>query len=110
MITNEAELLTQILKYLKEKGILAFRIPLGPVLHGGIKKKNPLKGFPDIMGFMPNTKGRAFTIECKIDKAKLSDDQLEMEEKLYKAGVLTITARKLDDVMDYFDDHPRIYK
>lgn len=98
---KESELQRDILKYLKSRHILAFRVPLGPVIHGGKRKKNPLKGWPDIIGFFPRTNGEAFGIEVKT-KTKLSDAQKEMREVLEIVGVVYILAHSLQDVMDYF--------
>lgn len=79
-------------------------------MYGAIKRRNKMRGFPDILGFLPETKGCAFTIECKVGKNKLSKDQIEMRSKLNKAGVLTITAYSLDDVIKYLSDKPLILK
>ena len=97
-LKRESEIQKEILEYLKSKDILCFRVPLGPVLHGGVRKANPMRYFPDIVGVLPNTLGCMFTIECKMRGGKLSDGQKEMQERLEKNGVTTIVAYCLDIV------------
>lgn len=100
-MSDEAAILKEILAWLRLEGVWHRRVPLGPVKHGGIKKRNPLKGMPDILGILPNTEGRMFVIEVK-DASKLSEDQKEVKYQLEFEGVLYIEAHSLEDVIPYF--------
>lgn len=103
----ESSILTDVLSWLKAKGIFHWRVPLGPVLRGGGKdySKNPMKGFPDIAGIAPGSKGRLFAIEVKRPKGRFSQEQLDWQTKLEEADVLYIQAYSLDDVEEAFDDY-----
>ena len=95
---SESDIQRQILDWLKARGIFHRRLPVGAVRHSGIAKKSPIKGFPDIMGFLPNTMGRAFFIEVKTSKGELSQCQSETINELIRQGAIVIVARCLEDV------------
>ncbi len=99
---SEAAIQTEIMSWLRSKNIYFWRVPLGPVKHGGIRKKNPMAGHCDLAGIIPNTQGRMFAIEVKY-KTKLSEIQKEVIGKLEKSGVLVIVATSLLDVTSLLD-------
>lgn len=92
---SEADLQREVLDLLEASGILHFRVPLGGVKHGGVRKKSPMKGFPDIAGYCPNGKG--WTMELKTVEGKLSPDQLEWYGALLESRVMAFIIRSLDD-------------
>lgn len=79
-------------------------MPLGAMLvGGGYTAPNPLKGFPDIFGYLPS--GRAFVIEVKTETGKLSELQGQWLTRLQNTGVICIVARSLDDVKSLLGDY-----
>lgn len=100
---KEALIQSQILSWLTAEKIWHRRIPLGPVSHGGVRKKNPLRGMPDIIGIIPDSPGRMFAIEVKTQEGVLSPIQEETIKELEGEGVLVILARSLEDVRAYLD-------
>ncbi len=98
----ESEIQTQILDYLKARGILRWRCNLGGVRFKGGKGRNPMTGFPDIAGICPHGHGRFFTIEVKAKKGVMSPEQLVWRTKLEAKGVVYILARSVDDVAVVF--------
>lgn len=105
-----SEGLTQkaITDWLDAKRIFWKRMSLGPVIRGkpGAHRysKNPLKGFPDLFGFLPGTeRGEIFVIEVKKEKTgKLSPEQKQWRQDLESRGVMYIEARSLKDVISAF--------
>jgi hypothetical protein len=97
----ERDVLKAITDYLISRKVLFIRQHLGPVfVANGTMRRNPLKGFPDIQGWFPD--GRAFAIEVKAGKNKLSAEQEVWIDKLKKSNVLTIVAYCLEDVVKAF--------
>ena len=77
------------------------RMSIGAVHKRGGFAKNPLKGFPDLMGFLKAGNGRMFVIEVKRkDGGVLSPDQKKWLEFLCKTGVLCIVGRSADYVAE----------
>lgn len=105
----EADVQKAIFNWLEVNGYYAKRFPVGPVLHqrGGkvVWKKNPLKGFPDIMAIMKNRTGVTFWIEVKSTEGRVEDHQREVHEDLRAWGVLVIEARNIFDVADALRVH-----
>ncbi len=97
----ERDIQKQILDWLKENGIWHRRIPLGAPRHAGVKKKNPMRGMPDIMFARPGSNGQMGFIEVKDLKGKLSDIQEEVIWELEQEDFLVIIAHSLDDVIPY---------
>ena len=96
-----------ITDWLTAAGIDWHRMHLGPVMRGTpgrpILGKNPLKGFPDIFGFIPaTTRGETFYIEVKKDSGRMSPEQKMWRERLERHGALYIEARSVDDVAQAF--------
>ncbi len=84
--------------WLKAKGILHWRQHLGAVRVKGARIKNPMKGFPDIAGVLPDTDGQLFVIEVKQEAGRFSMEQIEWMTILRNAGVLYIVATSVEDV------------
>lgn len=72
---KESAIQKQIIEWLNgQPGVHAVRVPLGPMIqYGGVRVLNPLKGFPDIMGWLGD--GQPFYIEVKGPAGRLSDKQ-----------------------------------
>ncbi len=100
---SEVLLKRDVCEWLRKNKILHWPVYVGPVLSSGIRKKNPMRGFPDIFGVIPDTEGRMFTIELKVGKNKVSDHQKEVMDKLEKERVLVIVAYSLRDVVVNFN-------
>ena len=85
-----------ILQWLVLNKIKAFRINSGMVKteKGGMVKLAPT-GFSDIFGVL--TGGRAFFIEVKTDKGKLTKFQTEFLGEMKELGAITIVARRIED-------------
>jgi len=101
---SESHTQSQILNWLRNHNVLHWRIPVGGVKHAGIRKKSPMRGFPDLMGCIPGTLGRMFAIEIKADDGNLSQCQKDVIFNLEKAGALVIVARSLQDVTIIFKE------
>jgi len=93
---SEKNIQNAILQWLALKKIKAFRINSGMVKteKGGMVKLAPT-GFSDIFGVL--TGGRAFFIEVKTEKGKLTKFQTEFLGDMKKLGAITIVARNIED-------------
>jgi len=101
---KESDLLSYALTILKRSGLVAWRVPNGPVMHsinGGQKvfKKSPIKGFPDIAGVMGN--GKFFAIEVKTPKGRLSPEQVEWIAKLNMSGAMAVVLRSRQEIDEF---------
>lgn len=100
---KESELLSFALTCLKQSGLVYWRVPNGPVVHTigtkQIRKKSPIKGFPDIAGVMPN--GKFFAIELKSDKGRLTPEQTEWITKLNMSGAMAIVLKSKDEIRQF---------
>lgn len=111
MPKSEAQIQKEILDYLSAVRILHWRIPVDSVRTGsGARRKSNLRGFPDILGILPQTNGNVFFVEVKGPKGKLSEDQLAFHKKLRNEDCLVITAKSLEDVRYFIDPHLRTTK
>ena len=104
IIMNETQLRNQILDWLAYNNIFVW---LNNTAGNYSKKtgsyyKNPrlLKGVPDILGILPNSKGRMLAIECKVGKNKLTLYQKEFKVLFEDEGGYYILAYNLDDVIE----------
>lgn len=105
---KEAAIQREIMDYLEHNRVLFWRVPVGPVMHGGMRKKNPLAGMPDIMFHLPGSTGKMGFIEIKRPGSKPRKDQahqLEVHKQLRRANFLVIDATNLQDVRYYLDFH-----
>ncbi len=104
MKEKESDIQKCILDWLSFNRYWYRRMPLGGVLQsrGGKQyyKKNPLVGFPDIMGLLKTKPGHMFVIEVKTPKGRLSADQRTVKEQLENAGVIYILATNLVTVVE----------
>jgi len=101
----ESQLQGELLRWLKRKSIEHWRMPIGPVLHAGGKTwgKNPLKGFPDIMGILKRGHpGRAWAVEIKVGRAALRPEQVDWIKRLSTAGAAVAIVRSIADAEDFF--------
>jgi hypothetical protein len=100
---KESDLLSYALSSLKLSGLVAWRVPNGPVLHSigsnQIRKKSPIKGFPDIAGVMPN--GKFFAIELKTPKGRLSPEQVEWISKLNMSSAMAVVLRSREEIDEF---------
>ena len=94
----EQDIQREILGWLSSQGIFHWRVSLGGVKHGGVRKKNPMAGHPDIAGIIPNSGGRYFAIEVKKPKEKAEEHQVGWLKRLHDSGCLVFVARSLEDV------------
>lgn len=105
---SEADLQRQCMKFMRDRGILVWRNPIGPVLHRYMKngamvtswKKSPLKGFPDTSGIMRGKhRGKFFAIEFKSESGRTSPEQLAWHKDLMEAGVFVAVVRSFDELL-----------
>ena len=100
---KESELLSFALTCLKQSGLVYWRVPNGPVVHSingsQIRKKSPIKGFPDIAGVLPS--GKFFAIELKTDKGRLSPEQIDWITRLNHSGAIAVVLRSKDDIREF---------
>jgi hypothetical protein len=64
-----------------------------------IRKKSPIKGFPDIAGIFPN--GKFFAIELKTPKGRLSPEQVEWISKLNMSGAMALVLRTRQEIDEF---------
>lgn len=111
-MVKESDIQRSILDWLNANGYFCLRVPLGGVAQSignkVIYKRNPMRGFPDILGLMKQQPGFMFVIEVKTPKGVLSKEQKAMREQLENRGVVYILARCLADVIEelYKYDRP----
>lgn len=100
MPKKESVIQREILGWLHRNGILHWRLNLGPVVHAGgrLWAKNSMKGWPDIIGIFPNTKGQLFGIEVKSETGVLSDEQRTIHKQLRDCGCIIMVCRSTGDV------------
>lgn len=105
---NEAKIQREILDYLEVNQVLHWRVNASTLVGKSRARRNKsMIGFPDIFGIIPNTNGKAFFVECKDPKGKLSEEQIAFHKKLRNANCLTIVATDLLDVKYFIDSHLR---
>lgn len=98
---EEAPILRDCLAWLKAANVLSWRCSLGGVRHAGVgRKKNPMKGFPDIGGCLRT--GRFFVVECKAPKGRLTPEQIAWRDRLKSQGALYILATSVSDLESAF--------
>jgi len=100
----ESELQRAALDYLRAAKIVHWRMPLGAVTHSvkgrEIRKKNPLKGFPDIAGIInkgPNM-GAFFAIELKSKNGRMTQEQVMWAGVITGAGGFHAVVRSIDEL------------
>lgn len=101
----ESVIESQILGYLKMKGIFAWKVKTvgtyDPKI-GRFRKRNPLYrvGVSDIIGIF---QGRPLAIEVKSAKGSLSPEQRRFLDEFRDNGGLTLVARSLESVMEFIE-------
>lgn len=104
---KEADLQRAVFDWLKIRGILAWRMPIGPVIHRTVKngrttehwKKSPLKGFPDIAGVLRRRRrGVLFVLELKAGKRELTPEQVAWMVDLQASGAAGAVIRSIADL------------
>lgn len=96
---KESDLLSYALSCLKQSGLVYWRVPNQGTSHAGVRKKSPIKGFPDIAGVFPS--GKFFAIELKTDKGRLSAEQTEWITKLNMSGAMAIVLRSKEEISEF---------
>lgn len=100
---SETDIKRAIMDYLEleaSRGKLHFwPVHLGPVKVGGARKRNPMRGHPDIAGVLVPT-GRYFGIEVKKPNERFTQEQMDWALKLQKAGALFLTATCVEEVIE----------
>lgn len=66
---------------------------------GGIRRKNPLAGFPDYAGI--TQKGRFWAAEIKGPKDRVSEKQSDWIRDLERSNALVQVVRTYDDCVDF---------
>lgn len=101
----EADLQRAIMAWLKRQGIEHWRMPLGPVLHGGGRRwgENPIKGFPDLAGILKREHhGRFWALELKSATGRLSPEQSAWILRLKYAGAAVTVVKSMGEVEHFF--------
>lgn len=108
----EADLQRAVKRWLDERRIFYWRMNIGGVIHEGgkIRARSSLKGFPDLMGifYAKDIRGKAWAIELKALKGRLSEDQINWISRLEAHGVAVSVCRSLDDVREFFKRYGEI--
>lgn len=97
---DEAEIQTGILKAFRARGIFHRRMKLGKVR--GSAAVNPMKGFPDIWGFLGHT-GQMFVCEVKKPGGKLSPEQVDWRVIFNNRAVPYILAYSVEDAVQGYE-------
>jgi len=102
---KESELQAACLQWLKVRGVLHWRMSLGPILHqragNAFWRKNPLKGFPDIAGVLKRQHpGVMFAIELKARGGRISPEQQAWIDMLNKAGAKAAVVRSMSELYE----------
>jgi len=87
---NETELQKLCVEYLTRSGWFAF------IVNQPNRISRGKKGIPDLWA---GKNGRSMWIECKLEKGKLSKEQIDFRDKCEEKGLEWHLARSLDDVM-----------
>jgi hypothetical protein len=98
--TREADLVPEILAYLKLLGFRCWRCNSGKVRVGRHWVRLAPEGTPDIIGF--DRSGVFIGIECKRERGRTSvrDEQAEFVQAVIAAGGFGMVARSVQDVAD----------
>ena len=101
---SETDVVAEIKTYLESRGVLVLRMHVDGIrLGSGGRRKNPLKGIPDLLCVPMGKLGQLFTIEVKKGKNKPSKEQIVMMAKLAARGVPTLVAYSLEDIKKRFE-------
>lgn len=99
---KEADLLKQVIQYLKFAGIWFKRVQVGPTprSRNGITVFTPstMTGMPDIIACIH---GRLCAMELKSQRGKLSEAQEKTLNEMALAGAKVIVAHSLDEIIEF---------
>lgn len=101
MAKKESEIQSEILKYLKSRGVFCWRNNNTAQYDrrlGGYRAFNGMKGVPDILAILPT--GIFCGIEVKTPRGKQSPDQILFQKRSESLGARYILARSVDDVVN----------
>jgi hypothetical protein len=97
-MTAEGAVVKACLEYLAVRGIYAWRNNSGALLNA---KRRPVffgkPGSADILGILPG--GTFLAVECKAEKGKLSDRQIDFLKTIAENGGAAILARSVDGLI-----------
>lgn len=93
---RESTVQSQILEYLKWRGILCTRINAGNILLGRRRVRLAEPGWSDIIGMLPG--GRFLAIETKTPEGILRASQILFIGRVRRDGGLAIVADSVEDV------------
>lgn len=116
-MTLEQDIQREIVSWLDTQKAIGrldhWRVTIGVALVGkGIRRKNPLKGHPDLAGVL-RPGARYFTIEVKRPGSlagRWYPEQLEWGTRLREDGVLYIVATSVEDVKRAIEEHHPLTK
>lgn len=98
---SEANIQDAILEYLTRKGYTCWRQNSVGVWDGrGFYRKPPKYSVNGISDIIVLSSGKAYFIEVKSAKGKVSDDQVLFKEFVERAGCEYMIARSIDDIID----------
>jgi hypothetical protein len=98
----ERETTPEILKWLNDHNVMAWRVNSGMVKRGSRWIRMAPEGTPDIQCILPG--GKALFIENKSNGSVVSDEQVQWIIRATRQGAHVIVALKgLEDVVDYFE-------
>lgn len=101
----ESDFQADLLRWLKRHEIEHWRMPLGPrYVNGGVKGKNPLKGFPDVCGLLSRRHaGQFWALELKTPgTGKIGADQAAWMVRLKAAGAPVAVVVNMAEVILFF--------
>ena len=93
---RESVVLHDCLRYLKKRGIFAYRQNTGTLWTNGQPVSFGYPGSADITGILPD--GRRLEVECKSATGRQSEKQKKFEEKIRTNGGIYILARSVEDL------------
>lgn len=92
-IKKESDLQTQILNYLREKGVFCWKQN-----SSGVRgRKAPIRGIPDILGVLPD--GRFLGVEVKKPGGKPSAEQVEFIQRIIQNQGVALIIYKFSDIL-----------
>jgi hypothetical protein len=96
-MTPEGRIKAACLRYLENRGIMAWNNPSGAVrIRPGKFMSFGLKGSSDILGLLPG--GRFLAVECKAAHGRLSPEQRQFLADIKAQGGMAIVTRSYRDI------------
>jgi len=102
-VTREKVIESQIIAFLRYKGLLVWKNENGAVFDEKRKSyrafsPNRMRGLSDITGLMDD--GTFFAIEVKSEKGRLSEHQKDFLAEVRARGCFAIVARSVEEVVE----------